>query len=695
MSTPIEDNTTGLEYILRTVNALPDAGGGLTTAQISALDGLFKIAAYTEDASGAYAAFRNAFGIVETYTVTSGLLNIESNNPSAIVAEGKPYTATLTAADGYEIGNVTVTMGGVDITADVYAGGVINIAAVTGDVIVTASAAALATDIMSNFKYLGPTTYSPGTYTAWCPTGLIYDETRDVYAHFMNVHNRHYETPNACELWFNTINPETLSHTKPVFIARTAEATTGTFASAGALGCCIKNGVYYMFSKDERGYYKSVDGGATWTHEEYETGPASNPWGCYVLSSGRMVMGSDVNDHKVYYSDDDGKNWTTVQSEHFNEPTFVDFGNGTIMAICRENKDSSNNLQPPWMHISYDNGENWTPSVAMTTVGYMGNNNCNAYVHDNYVELFVGCRNWSDSPQWDENKYKINQYVLDMSKGPVDEFEFVNTVYQFKDTDNPHGFTGSTALKADDFSTPVIAIKDKSHALLSFYGPMLSGVTHHLISVGNVPVDSFEIPSIIPETYNASQTFSGAAGDTEVTVCESYGLSVQDNYPSIINGYLKFDDIEDGGFVHIRQLAGGNGDATGTSWLASPFVHVKGGRVLSATRHTGIGLSPVPKGLASVYSYPYKGGYPVMAKNTPFDRYAFIDGDYWWVYYFGTWFRVDSGDCDVTTLTGTSATDNTENLPYRSEGLTTYKTFNYPNANFRKIAVIEYDKASV
>ena len=36
---------------------------GLTTAQINALDGLFKIATYTEDSSKAYAAFQSAFGL--------------------------------------------------------------------------------------------------------------------------------------------------------------------------------------------------------------------------------------------------------------------------------------------------------------------------------------------------------------------------------------------------------------------------------------------------------------------------------------------------------------------------------------------------------------------------------------------------------------------------------------------------------
>lgn len=39
---------------------------GLTTAKINALNGLFKIGAYTEDASAAYAAFKTAFGISDS-----------------------------------------------------------------------------------------------------------------------------------------------------------------------------------------------------------------------------------------------------------------------------------------------------------------------------------------------------------------------------------------------------------------------------------------------------------------------------------------------------------------------------------------------------------------------------------------------------------------------------------------------------
>lgn len=548
------------------------------------------------------------------------------------------------------------------------------------------------TDIMSYFKYLGPTTYSPGTYTAWCPTGLIYDETRDVYVQMMNVQNRHYATPNACELWCNTIDPYTLEHTKPVFIARTGEMQSGSMVSYGALGCCVKNGVYYMFSNHARGYYKSVDGGITWKHEAYETGPDANAWGCYVLSNGRMIMGSDTNNHKVYYSDDDGKNWTTVQSEHFNEPTFIDFGNGTLMAICRENKDSANNLKHPWMHVSYDNGETWTASVEMTSVGYMGNNNCNAYVHDSYVELFVGCRNWENSPQWDEKYYKITQYVLDLNKGPVDEFEFVNEVYAFKDGENPQNNLMKQSLSADDFSTPVIAIKDKSHALLTFYGPVAYGVTHHMIAVGNLPVDDFEIPSIIPDSYKASQTFSGAANDVTITVCDSYGITPYFNYPSFANGYLNFSDIEDGGFVHVKVLSRGYADSYGTTWINSAFSSVADGIVKSASRGGGLGYSPMPANPTNVLSGSAFGRRGSIPKDGELDRYAFIDQDCWWIYNDGTWFSIRNGDVPIENLTYSNISSTPELEPYQKEGLTSYKILVGGTVNLGMLKQIEYDK---
>ncbi len=74
-----------------------------------------------------------------TYTVTNNLTNVTSNNSTESVEENASYTATLTAASGYELDTVTVTMGGTDVTATVYADGVVKISTVTGNVVITAT----------------------------------------------------------------------------------------------------------------------------------------------------------------------------------------------------------------------------------------------------------------------------------------------------------------------------------------------------------------------------------------------------------------------------------------------------------------------------------------------------------------------------------------------------------------------------
>lgn len=79
-------------------------------------------------------------GEAGTYSVTNHLTNVTNGNSATSVTSGASYNATLTAADGYTISAVTVTMGGADITSSVYGGGVIRIASVTGDVVITAVA---------------------------------------------------------------------------------------------------------------------------------------------------------------------------------------------------------------------------------------------------------------------------------------------------------------------------------------------------------------------------------------------------------------------------------------------------------------------------------------------------------------------------------------------------------------------------
>nr|DAF74030.1 MAG TPA: hypothetical protein [Bacteriophage sp.] len=135
------------ESLDKRIKALETGGtgsGGLSTAQVTALDNMFKIAAYTEDASSAYAAFQAAFGLsggdtpgAETWSITNTLTNATTSNSATSVTKGGSYSATITAEEGYTISIVTVTMGGTDITATAYANGVITIASVTGNVTIT------------------------------------------------------------------------------------------------------------------------------------------------------------------------------------------------------------------------------------------------------------------------------------------------------------------------------------------------------------------------------------------------------------------------------------------------------------------------------------------------------------------------------------------------------------------------------
>ena len=76
------------------------------------------------------------------HSITNTLTNVTTSNDAVAAEDGTAYSATITAADGYTMSSVTVTMGGTDITSTAYNSdtGVVSIAAVTGDVVITAKA---------------------------------------------------------------------------------------------------------------------------------------------------------------------------------------------------------------------------------------------------------------------------------------------------------------------------------------------------------------------------------------------------------------------------------------------------------------------------------------------------------------------------------------------------------------------------
>ena len=77
-----------------------------------------------------------------SYSVTNTLTNCANNNSATSVVSGQPYAALITANEGYTLGTVTVTMGGDDISATAVDDGAITVPAVTGALVITATASA-------------------------------------------------------------------------------------------------------------------------------------------------------------------------------------------------------------------------------------------------------------------------------------------------------------------------------------------------------------------------------------------------------------------------------------------------------------------------------------------------------------------------------------------------------------------------
>lgn len=79
---------------------------------------------------------------VQTRSITNNLTGCATSNNASSVVLNDPYSATITPNTGYSLLTLTVTMGGVDITSTAVSGGVITIASVTGNVVITAFAEA-------------------------------------------------------------------------------------------------------------------------------------------------------------------------------------------------------------------------------------------------------------------------------------------------------------------------------------------------------------------------------------------------------------------------------------------------------------------------------------------------------------------------------------------------------------------------
>ena len=76
-----------------------------------------------------------------TYTITRNLTNVASSNTANSIAEGASYNTTLTPTGTYKkLGDISVTMGGADISSSAVSGNNIAISKVSGNIVITCKA---------------------------------------------------------------------------------------------------------------------------------------------------------------------------------------------------------------------------------------------------------------------------------------------------------------------------------------------------------------------------------------------------------------------------------------------------------------------------------------------------------------------------------------------------------------------------
>lgn len=133
---------------------IADLRGGVPSSVRWAIYTLLSKAAYIETGLSDELEVVHSW-VLETLSVTNVLTHCTTNNSATTVTIGSSYTAILTADTNYWLGSVTVTMGGVDITATVYSSGTITIPAVTGDIVITATAVAAVSSLSAVYTQSG------------------------------------------------------------------------------------------------------------------------------------------------------------------------------------------------------------------------------------------------------------------------------------------------------------------------------------------------------------------------------------------------------------------------------------------------------------------------------------------------------------------------------------------------------------
>lgn len=141
---------TGTDYknFINSIHAYPLANGLSDTLQNHAASFVLSLDFSVDTVNNFRAACIDGTPSIITptapsYTITNNLTNCITNNNQSSLVEGSAYSATISPNSGYTLDGATVsiTMGGADITASAYNNGAISVSSVTGNVVITISAA--------------------------------------------------------------------------------------------------------------------------------------------------------------------------------------------------------------------------------------------------------------------------------------------------------------------------------------------------------------------------------------------------------------------------------------------------------------------------------------------------------------------------------------------------------------------------
>lgn len=141
----LEQNTTDVADLKGALEQIES--GGWSSTQIDLFEAFTNVIAYTSpDANSIVSSLISSLrsGSSDTpegsFSIIYVLSNVTSSSKDNSIKSGEPYNTTLTANPGYELNSVIVKMGGSDITSTAYSDGEITISAVTGNIVITASA---------------------------------------------------------------------------------------------------------------------------------------------------------------------------------------------------------------------------------------------------------------------------------------------------------------------------------------------------------------------------------------------------------------------------------------------------------------------------------------------------------------------------------------------------------------------------